>query len=326
MPVFVTALACLLLLLAGGAAQANNPLMQRPGMPAAMPVLAPQMGPVMEPQQICRAAIAAAERETNLPPRLLFAIARVESGRRDPATGGTHPWPWTINAEGRGSFFLTKEAAIAAVRELQAQGVRSIDVGCMQINLRHHPNAFPSLEAAFDPLTNARYGARFLQELNTTRNDWMLAAGAYHSQTEEHASRYRAMVASAWEAERREPGTAPMAVAGLFGRPTSAAALAAPGGGGLSLSNRAEQARIIPLGGVGAPALPTGGLNGGGGMPPGTGRGLDAYRAAPISMINRPAPVPVSVTAARGSAPPTPTGPLVATTASRPGVAGLFGR
>ena len=43
-----------------------------------------------------------------VPPRLLFAIARVESGRRDPATGGTHPWPWTINAEGRGSFFLTK--------------------------------------------------------------------------------------------------------------------------------------------------------------------------------------------------------------------------
>ena len=91
------------------------------------------------PGQLCRAAIALAEREANLPARLMAAIARVESGRRDPASGTTEPWPWTINAEGRGSFYPDKAAAIAAVRALQAQGVRSIDIGCMQVNLRHHP-------------------------------------------------------------------------------------------------------------------------------------------------------------------------------------------
>ncbi len=113
----------------------------------------------------CEVAIATVEREAGLPPRLLAAIARVESGRRDPATGTVEPWPWTINAEGRGSFFPDKAAAIAAVRSLQAQGMRSIDIGCMQINLRYHPSAFASLEEAFDPLANARYAARFLNEL-----------------------------------------------------------------------------------------------------------------------------------------------------------------
>src|SRR3712207_7129818 len=51
-----------------------------------------------------------AEREAGLPPRLLGAIARVESGRRDAATGRSEAWPWTINAEGRGSFFPSKAA------------------------------------------------------------------------------------------------------------------------------------------------------------------------------------------------------------------------
>ena len=40
-----------------------------------------------EPGQLCRAAIAAAERDAGLPPRLLAAMARVETGRRDPETG-----------------------------------------------------------------------------------------------------------------------------------------------------------------------------------------------------------------------------------------------
>jgi hypothetical protein len=38
---------------------------------------------------------------------------------------------------------------------MQGEGVRSIDIGCMQINLVHHPDAFGSLEAGFDPITNA---------------------------------------------------------------------------------------------------------------------------------------------------------------------------
>ncbi|EFH09223.1 lytic transglycosylase domain-containing protein, partial [Teichococcus cervicalis] len=155
---------------------------------------------------LCRAAIALAEREFSLPAGLLAAIGRVESGRRE--GGRTDPYPWTINAEGRGSMFPSKPAAIAAVQALQAGGMRSIDVGCMQINLRHHPDAFASLEQAFDPLANARYAARFLTELYAPRQDWARAAAAYHSQTPEYAAPYLARVQAAWEVEKRE---APMA-------------------------------------------------------------------------------------------------------------------
>src|SRR6201986_1933464 len=92
---------------------------------------------------LCRPAIASGDRAGGIPPHLLAAIGRVESGRRDPVTGDWHPWPWTVNAEGEGAFYDTKAQAIAAVQAAQARGVRSIDVGCTQINLLHHPDAFP---------------------------------------------------------------------------------------------------------------------------------------------------------------------------------------
>ena len=129
-----------------------------------MPLLAP---PMAQPNgyRLCRPAIQVAEQRHNVPARLLAAIGRVESGRRDPETGETNPWPWAVNAEGQGFLFESKAKAISAVTEMQARGIRSIDVGCMQVNLMHHPDAFPSLAQAFDPAANADYAARFLVKL-----------------------------------------------------------------------------------------------------------------------------------------------------------------
>ena len=228
---------------------------------------------------LCRAAISEAERSANLPRGLLQAIGRVESGRRDPETGQFAPWPWTINAEGEGKYFPTREAAIAHVRQLQARGVRIIDVGCMQINLHHHPNAFASLEQAFDPLTNARYAARFLSELNGGRADWRQAAGHYHSQTPERAGPYREKVLAAWEKEARNAGDSSAEAMALARLRAGWGSVALASAGGISLSNRAERAQIIPLPGGGG-----GGLAGGGSP----GRGLDAYRSAPIHSVSRP--------------------------------------
>ena len=50
-------------------------------------------------QDLCRGAIAAIERMTGVPDRLMQAIAVVESGRADPL-GAVAAWPWTINVEG----------------------------------------------------------------------------------------------------------------------------------------------------------------------------------------------------------------------------------
>lgn len=142
---------------------------------------------------MCEAATISA-RGKNMPQSLLSAIARVESGRLDPAIGRTRPWPWTINVDGVGTYFETKDEAVATVKALQARGTRSVDVGCMQVNLFHHPTAFPSLEAAFDPETNATYAASFLTALFNQTRDWNLATAYYHSQTQERGEEYQRLV------------------------------------------------------------------------------------------------------------------------------------
>lgn len=166
-----------------------------------VPALAHARPPVSvtHPSSFCEAAITAAETMERLPARLIDAIAMTESGRMDAATGRVRPWPWTINAEGAGQFFASKAEAVAAVQALQARGVRSIDVGCMQVNLMHHPNAFRSLDEAFDPHANARYGARFLASLHAAHGAWPAAVGAYHSATPVLGNAYRDIVLARWQ-------------------------------------------------------------------------------------------------------------------------------
>jgi hypothetical protein len=145
---------------------------------------------VLAPGARCEQAIRTGARVNHVPGDLMWAIGMVETGRPDPVSGGWHPWPWAINAEGRGMFFDSKPEAIAAVRSLQAAGVRSIDVGCMQVNLMHHPDAFASLDEAFDPVRNALYAGRFLSSLYQRSSNWIVAAGWYHSATTELAADY----------------------------------------------------------------------------------------------------------------------------------------
>lgn len=142
----------------------------------------------------CRAAIQRAEQVYSIPAGLLLAIGNVESGRLDPVTGSTRPWPWTANAEGQGVFFDDASEAVDWVRRQQQGGMRLIDVGCMQIDLWHHPNAFRSLEEAFDPTRNAEYAARFLRSLYHATGSWQTAIGYYHSQTAALAEPYRKRV------------------------------------------------------------------------------------------------------------------------------------
>ena len=158
---------------------------------------APQQPPA--PQALCESAITEAESRQTLPARVLQAIALRESGRVDPATGRVRPWPWTINYPGMGRFYDTREQAIAAVRDIQASGGQSIDVGCMQVNLMHHPNAFASLEDAFNPMANAAYAGRFLRTLYAgSGGDWGAAIAAYHSKTPGVSDLYRDQVLAAW--------------------------------------------------------------------------------------------------------------------------------
>jgi len=163
---------------------------------ASMSLLAavPAWAEPTSPYATCEAAIAAAEKMPRIPDKLMPAMSRVESGRVDPATKRIRAWPWTINVEGTGFFFDDKAQAIEAVRTMQSRGIRSIDVGCMQVNLMHHPTAFASLDDAFEPTVNARYAARFLMALYRQTGDWNLATANYHSANVDRGEDYQRRV------------------------------------------------------------------------------------------------------------------------------------
>lgn len=225
----------------------------------------------VQPQR-CRQAISAAERAHGIPAHLLAAIARVESGRRDAASGTFNPWPWTINVDGAGSFYDTKTQAVAAALSMRPHVAKSIDVGCMQISLTYHPDAFASMEVAFDPSSNADYGARFLVSLYGKTGTWPKAVAMYHSATEELGAEYQRQVYAVLPEEQKvaevvaPSAPAAGALAGAWAATVNRSLLTS----GL----RPSLGRVIPLvtgaGGVVAP-----------------GRGLAAYRLAPVRLASR---------------------------------------
>lgn len=152
------------------------------------------------PASPCEQAGLAAERQYSLPPGLLAAVGRVESGRWDAALGRTVASPWAIDAAGAPIQPDNKEDALRQVRDLQTAGVRNIDVGCFQISLLHHPSAFPDLDQAFEPAANADYAARFLTSLRARYGSWEQAVAAYHSATPELGIPYQRQVFANWVA------------------------------------------------------------------------------------------------------------------------------
>ena len=249
----------------------NAPLPNAPMPPRAGPVRA---DPARADAALCRAAITAAERAAFVPDRLMHAIGVMESGRRD-AAGVASPWPWTINVEGVGEVFETKQQAIAAVTAHRARGARSIDVGCMQVNLMHHADAFTSLDDAFDPAANARYAAKFLLKLLDQTGSWPRAVAGYHSLTPDIGDAYAKKVMAIWarpdtgrpDAGRPNAARADAVRTAAAGLPNPAApasdmpAPSMPGG---------APARLLAAPGSAAPAI--------------TGRGLDSYRAVPTRL------------------------------------------
>ena len=107
-------------------------------------------------------------------------------------------WPWTVTSGKDGRFFDSKAAALAHVKKLQARGIKNIDVGCMQINLHYHGHRFRSISEAFDPDINTAYAASYLRKMHQETNQWILAAGHYHSKTPTKASYYRGKVERYW--------------------------------------------------------------------------------------------------------------------------------
>jgi hypothetical protein len=154
-------------------------------------------GEVAQIASHCTAHFTRAETKYGIPKHLLLAIANTESGRYNHGLKMVLPWPWTLNIEGAGSYHSNMHDAITAVNRAKQQGKTSIDVGCMQVNLKHHPRAFTSVQDALTPARNVDYAASFLRSNFDELGSWPKAIAAYHSRSAK-GGQYFAMVQKRW--------------------------------------------------------------------------------------------------------------------------------
>lgn len=179
-----------------------------------------QRDPLIEGARLCTQNFPVQERAQNIPNHLLAAISSTESGRWHKGLGMAVPWPWTANVEGKGYYYDSKAEAVAGVMQHMRNGARSVDVGCMQVNLKHHAKAFRDLNEAFDPASNVAYAAKFLRTNYNDLGDWIKATGAYHSRTPKYGNAYLARIEKSWNrivskvaTARANQGLAPQATA-----------------------------------------------------------------------------------------------------------------
>lgn len=174
----------------------------------------------------CLSEIARAEAAYAIPRGLLVSIALAESGRRDGDSGQIAPWPWSVNVLGAGRFYASEADAEDAATQLLNASQARIDVGCMQVDLYSHPDAFRTLAEAFQPAANVDYAARFLVSLEKRTRSWTTAAAAYHSFDPAVAGSYVAHVLYYWKTLGLAP---PAVVAAAAASPSAPVASASPG-------------------------------------------------------------------------------------------------
>ncbi|GAB6844615.1 soluble lytic murein transglycosylase-like protein [Methylorubrum rhodinum] len=124
---------------------------------------------------ICEQQMARAAARHGVPLGMLYAVGLTESGKRGSLQ------PYAMNIGGRAYFGTGPADVIARMGQAQREGVRLVDLGCMQINHHYHREKFASLEAMIDPAQNVEYATRFLKELRDREGSWTLAVARYHA-------------------------------------------------------------------------------------------------------------------------------------------------
>ncbi len=231
------------------------------GMARALPSgVAPDGGAAIDPALLCQAAVIMAESDQQTPTGLLRAIGTVESGRPDRVTGQLAPWPWTIDANGSGHMYQTEAEAIAAAQSFLQQGITSLDIGCMQVNIREHPHAFASLAQAFDPMANVFYAADFLKRLKQQMGNWQQAIAAYHSETPSLGTPYANQVLARWRGQTGGQTGLPLVQTAMTQKlPMAAKSAATPHVWGPAPPPAQPPTRTAAAGSAGKKAKPTAG-------------------------------------------------------------------
>ncbi|NKB65227.1 MAG: transglycosylase SLT domain-containing protein [Gammaproteobacteria bacterium] len=129
----------------------------------------------------------------NIPPVLLYAVALTESGQSSFSDGRFRPWPRTLNINGEGHYFSSRQAAWQALQ-------LSVDIGLMQISWRYHRAALGSAWQALDPYHNLSVAAAILRDCQKENTRWIERVGCYHAPNDSaRAMRYARRVKAHWE-------------------------------------------------------------------------------------------------------------------------------
>ncbi len=126
-----------------------------------------------------------------IPASVLYAAALTESGKTV-NKGVFRPWPWTLNVAGKPRRFPSRNAACQVLTRQIARGIRSIDIGLMQINWRWNHKRLRSPCRALSPYTNLHHGAALLKAAYSVKHSWPAAVGHYHSPGQQPKQRNRA--------------------------------------------------------------------------------------------------------------------------------------
>jgi Transglycosylase SLT domain. len=126
------------------------------------------------------------ERDNDHIPRgLLQAVVMTESSG----------WPWALNIRGKDFYPDSLTDAVHLVQKHDSSPAPRVDVGCTQVHLRWHPDAFASIEEALQPLSNITYSMNMLSAFKERHGSWMKAVGFWHGGKPDRRRWYRCKVA-----------------------------------------------------------------------------------------------------------------------------------
>ncbi len=132
----------------------------------------------------CLEHIGAAETQLGIPKGLVLSISLVES-----ALNGA-PYPYAMNVRGRTIYDRSARAAARHLRDRAGRLNRHIFVGCMQLSLTYHHQAFQPVERIIAPHDNVWYGAQYLRRLHGRVGSWTRALQRYQGGTRRQQSAY----------------------------------------------------------------------------------------------------------------------------------------
>lgn len=133
---------------------------------------------------------------TNVPPEVIWAVARTESN-----LGKLGPWPWSVNFKGSGYYFKSRPEMLAFIhKKAKGHHVLNIDIGCMQLNFFYHGDKFTTIDEMTDIYKNMLVASQYLRQLFEVNKReraklpdnriWGYAVGDYHSHRNLRGAQY----------------------------------------------------------------------------------------------------------------------------------------